>query len=70
VAAVARLASEGREVLDEPVGRGLVHGDLIPGNLLVANARRARGRRGSLLRAPAAPPWRRHAPHAQPHPHR
>jgi aminoglycoside phosphotransferase (APT) family kinase protein len=35
VVAVRRLAAEGREVADETVPSGFVHGDLIPGNLLV-----------------------------------
>lgn len=39
VAAVRRLAAEAREVVDEPVERGFVHGDLIPGNLLVDQGR-------------------------------
>lgn len=39
VAAVRRLADEGLEVVDEPVAIGFVHGDLIPGNLLVRSNR-------------------------------
>lgn len=39
VAAVRRLASEALEVVDEPISRGCVHGDLIPGNLLVDQGR-------------------------------
>lgn len=35
VAAVRRLAAEAYEIVDEPVAKGFVHGDLIPGNLLV-----------------------------------
>jgi aminoglycoside phosphotransferase (APT) family kinase protein len=35
VAAVKRLADEGLEVAEEPVAPRLVHGDLIPGNLLI-----------------------------------
>lgn len=35
VSAVRRLATEALEVVDEPVTEGFVHGDLIPGNLLV-----------------------------------
>jgi aminoglycoside phosphotransferase (APT) family kinase protein len=35
VAAVRRLASEAHEIVDEPIAQGFVHGDLIPGNLLV-----------------------------------
>lgn len=35
VAAVRRLAAEGLEIADDPVSDGFVHGDLIPGNLLV-----------------------------------
>lgn len=34
-----RLAAEALEVADEPVVSGFVHGDLIPGNLLVAAGR-------------------------------
>lgn len=41
VAAVKRLADEALEVLDEPVTVGFVHGDLIPGNLLVEDGRLA-----------------------------
>ena len=33
-ASVRRLADEAREIVDEPVTTGFVHGDLIPGNLL------------------------------------
>lgn len=39
VAGVRRLAAEGREVVDEPIVEGFVHGDLIPGNLLVEHCR-------------------------------
>ena len=39
VPAVQRLARQAEEVVDEPVTRGLVHGDLIPGNLLVERGR-------------------------------
>jgi aminoglycoside phosphotransferase (APT) family kinase protein len=39
VAAVRRLADEARELYPEPVTEGLVHGDLIPGNLLVRQGR-------------------------------
>ena len=39
VAAVRRLAAEALEVVDEPVIEGFVHGDLIPGNLLVDEGR-------------------------------
>ena len=39
VTAVKRLAAEALEVADEPVVEGLVHGDLIPGNLLVDRGR-------------------------------
>ena len=35
VAAIRRLAAEALEILDDPVAEGFVHGDLIPGNLLV-----------------------------------
>ncbi len=35
VTAVKRLAGQATEVLDEPATEGLVHGDLIPGNLLM-----------------------------------
>jgi aminoglycoside phosphotransferase (APT) family kinase protein len=35
VSAVRRLAAEALEIIDEPVTTGFVHGDLIPGNLLV-----------------------------------
>ena len=35
VTAIRRLAAAGREVADDPVTNGFVHGDLIPGNLLV-----------------------------------
>jgi len=41
VAAVRRLAAEALEVIDEPVIEGFVHGDLIPGNLLVDEGRLA-----------------------------
>lgn len=41
VAAVRRLAAEALEVVDEPTDEGFVHGDLIPGNLLVERARLA-----------------------------
>ncbi len=37
VAAVKRLVAESLEVVDEPVTEGFVHGDLIPGNLLLNN---------------------------------
>lgn len=37
VGAVRRLAAQASEVIDEPVTHGLVHGDLIPGNLLIAD---------------------------------
>ena len=39
VSAVRRLASEAYEVVDEAVNEGFVHGDLIPGNLLVDGGR-------------------------------
>ncbi len=39
VVAVRRLAAEALEVVDEPVIDGFVHGDLIPGNLLVEEGR-------------------------------
>ena len=39
VSAIRRLASEALEVVDEPVDDGFVHGDLIPGNLLVDRGR-------------------------------
>lgn len=39
VAAIRRLAAQGREVIDEPVVEGFLHGDLIPGNLLVDQGR-------------------------------
>jgi aminoglycoside phosphotransferase (APT) family kinase protein len=39
VAVVKRLAAEAYEILDEPVAQGFLHGDLIPGNLLVNNRR-------------------------------
>ena len=35
VDAVRRLAAEAHEIVGEPVAEGFVHGDLIPGNLLV-----------------------------------
>jgi aminoglycoside phosphotransferase (APT) family kinase protein len=35
VGAVRRLAAEAHEIVGEPVEEGFVHGDLIPGNLLV-----------------------------------
>lgn len=41
VAAVRRLAAEALDVVDEPVIEGFVHGDLIPGNLLVDEGRLA-----------------------------
>ena len=44
VAAVRRRADEARELVDQPVIPGFVHGDLIPGNLLVAD-----GRLGAIL---------------------
>jgi len=39
VDAIRRLADEALEVVDEPVIEGFVHGDLIPGNLLVDEGR-------------------------------
>ncbi len=39
VDAVRRLAAEAREVVGEPAVEGFVHGDLIPGNLLVRDGR-------------------------------
>ena len=39
VDAVRRLASEAVEIVDEPIAEGFVHGDLIPGNLLVDRGR-------------------------------
>lgn len=39
VTAVRRLAAAGAEVVDEPVVEGVVHGDLIPGNLLLVDGR-------------------------------
>lgn len=39
VGAVFRLTDQARELVDEPVTEGFVHGDLIPGNLLVAGGR-------------------------------
>ncbi|HAP77486.1 MAG TPA: hypothetical protein DCR14_15570 [Acidimicrobiaceae bacterium] len=39
VAAVRRLMDEAREVVGEPVAEGFVHGDLIPGNLLLSGSR-------------------------------
>lgn len=39
VAAVRRLAAEAVEVSSEPASTGFTHGDLIPGNLLVADSR-------------------------------
>mgnify|MGYP001819277169 FL=1 len=39
VAEVRRLAAEAFEVVDEPVIEGFVHGDLIPGNVLVDEGR-------------------------------
>ena len=39
VDAVRRLAAEALEVVDEPIAEGFVHGDLIPGNLLVDRGR-------------------------------
>ena len=38
-ASVQRLADEAREIVDEPVTTGFVHGDLIPGNLLFHGGR-------------------------------
>ena len=35
VTAIRRLAAEALEIIDDPVAEGFVHGDLIPGNLLV-----------------------------------
>lgn len=45
VAAVRRLADEARELVDEPIDPVFVHGDLIPGNLLVDSA----GRLSSII---------------------
>lgn len=39
VDAVRRLVSEAVEIVDEPIAEGFVHGDLIPGNLLVDRGR-------------------------------
>jgi aminoglycoside phosphotransferase (APT) family kinase protein len=39
VGVVRRLAAEAADVIDEPVSEGFVHGDLIPGNLLVDRGR-------------------------------
>jgi aminoglycoside phosphotransferase (APT) family kinase protein len=39
VDAVRRLAAEAREVADDPIPRCFVHGDLIPGNLLLRDGR-------------------------------
>lgn len=39
IAAVRRLADEAREVVDIPVTETFVHGDLIPGNLLIEQGR-------------------------------
>ncbi len=39
VTAVSRLADEARELIDEHVQFGFVHGDLIPGNVLVEDRR-------------------------------
>jgi len=39
IAAVKRLAAAGLEVADEPSRLGFVHGDLIPGNLLIDGGR-------------------------------
>ncbi len=39
VAAVKRLIDQARDVVDEPVSEGFVHGDLIPGNVLVDRGR-------------------------------
>ncbi len=39
VASIRRLADESREVIGEPATEGFVHGDLIPGNLLVDRGR-------------------------------
>lgn len=41
VAAIRSLADEANEVTDEPVPRRFVHGDLIPGNLLLRDGRLA-----------------------------
>lgn len=41
VPAVRRLAVAARDLVDEPVAEGFVHGDLIPGNLLVERGRLA-----------------------------
>lgn len=37
--AIQRIAAEARELTHDPVTRGFVHGDLIPGNLIVADGR-------------------------------
>lgn len=39
IPAVTRLTDQARELIDEPVTLGFVHGDLIPGNLLVDQGR-------------------------------
>ncbi len=39
VGAIRRLANEALEVVNEPVEVGFVHGDLIPGNILVTDRR-------------------------------
>jgi aminoglycoside phosphotransferase (APT) family kinase protein len=38
IAAIKRLADEAWEVADESVAEGFVHGDLIPGNILISNS--------------------------------
>jgi hypothetical protein len=72
VAAVRRLAAEANELVDEPVQPQFVHGDLIPGNLLVDGGRLTAiidwgGADTATLRRTSHPPGRYWPPPSAPH---